>query len=129
MNPLPKWALANPIPAIHDFESLTVIDQTARIYGAMNTLINEYNKFAETVNTQLSSFTEEEHEARTTFEKEITELMRQFRCDMEQYLVVNLDDTAVKYLNSAINEGRINLAYDPDSESLDLIITEVNEDE
>lgn len=128
MNQLPKWVLANPFPAIHDFESLTVIDQTARIYGAMNTLINEYNRFADAVNKQLSSFTESEEEKRKAFEESITKVMHQFRCDMNQYLAVNLEETAARILTSAINSGRIDFAYDPETESLDVRIMEVISD-
>ena len=107
MNLLPKWALANQLPAIHDFESLTVLEQTARIYGAMQSMIGEYNKFADDVN------------------RNITE----FQCSMEKYLVLNLDITAANYLNSAINEGRINLVYDPETENLNFEITGVDNNE
>lgn len=124
MNALPKWALANPFPAIHDFESLTVLDQTARIYGAMNQLINEYNAFADAVNDHLSTFTETEKEAREEFELQITKVMREFRCSMEQYLEVNLEETATKLINAAIDEGRILIEqYDPDNESLNIALT------
>ena len=30
---LPKWILTNKFPAFHDTESLTAIEQTARVYG------------------------------------------------------------------------------------------------
>lgn len=122
MNALPKWALANPFPAIHDFESLTVIDQTARIYGAMNALIEEYNKFAETVNDQLSTFTESEQEARKEFELQITKVMNEFRCSMEQYLKLNLEGTATALINEAIEAGRLVVEqYDPATESLNIV--------
>ena len=109
---LPKWVLANPFPALHDFESLTVIDQTARIYGAMQTLINEYNAFADTVNNQLASFTEDEAEARSDFELHITKVMNQFRCDMEQYLKINLKDTAETIFVNGLTDGTIRIPVD-----------------
>lgn len=112
MNLLPKWALANPFPAIHDFESLTVIDQTARIYGAMQTLIKEYNDFAEAANKQLASFTEDETEARKEFELQITKKMNEFLCSMEQYLKVNLDETATKVLIEGLSTGSIEIPTD-----------------
>ena len=119
MNALPKWVLANPFPAIHDFESLTVIEQTARIYGAMNSLIEEYNKFADTVNGQLSTFTESEQKSREEFEQEITKVMREFVCRMEKHWVVNMETTARDIINEAIEAGRM-LIYDPGTESLNL---------
>lgn len=112
MNQLPKWVIANPFPAIHDFESLTVIDQTARIYGAMQTLIGEYNKFADSVNTALGTFTEDETTARAEFETNITELYRAFSCQMEKYLRLNLDDTAAKVIIDGMNNGSIPVPTD-----------------
>lgn len=123
MNTLPKWVLANPIPAIHDFESLTVLEQTARIYGAMNSLIVEYNTFADQVNKAVSEFTGTEENSRKEFENLITKVMREFQCSIEKHLVLNLDTTAAEYLNSAINEGRITLEYDPETENLNFNIT------
>lgn len=124
MNTLPMWVLANPFPAIHDFESLTVNEQTARIYGAMNQLISEYNKFADTVNEQNSKFTESEQEAREEFELQITKVMREFRCAMEQYLKMNLENTAADLINAAIEDGRILvLQYDPETEALNIGLT------
>lgn len=112
MNLLPKWVLANPFPAIHDFESLTVIDQTARIYGAMQTLINEHNAFAEEANKQLASFTDDETEARKEFELHITKVMNEFRCSMDQYLRLNLEDTATKVIIEGMNDGTIPFMVD-----------------
>lgn len=124
MNLLPKWALVNPFPAIHDFESLTVIDQTARIYGAMNGLINEYNAFADQVNKHLSSFTGTEQKSREEFEEKITKVMREFMCSMEKYLKINLEDTATTLINEAIEDGRILVQrYDPETESLNIALT------
>lgn len=124
MRALPKWVLANPFPAIHDFESLTVLEQTARIYGAMNTLIEEYNKFADTVNDQLSTFTESEKDSREEFETNITKVIMEFRCSMEQYLKLNLTDTAQTLLNEAIKAGSITVieSYDEANESLNMIL-------
>lgn len=123
MNALPKWALANPFPAIHDFESLSVIEQTARIYGAMNALITEYNNFADTVNKQLSGFTGSEHEAREDFEQKITKVIREFMCSWEQKKY-DMDDVIRELVNEAIASGRITIAeaYDPETESLNMVV-------
>lgn len=112
MNQLPKWALVNHFPAIHDFESLTAIEQTARIYGAMQTLIIEYNAFAEAANEQIAAFSEEETEAREEFELEITKVMNEFRCSMEKYLKLNLDETATQVILEGMNNGSIPVPTD-----------------
>ncbi len=80
MNQLPKWVLANPFPAIHDFESLTVLEQTARLYGAMAALIKEYNIFSETMTKQLATFSENEKEAREDFQHDMMKVVRQLMC-------------------------------------------------
>lgn len=119
MNTLPKWVLVNPIPAIHDFESLTVIDQTARIYGAMNQLIEEWNKMIE----QLSGFEKSETESREEFELKITKVIREFMCSWNQK-TDNLEAFAKTIMNEAIAEGKITIeeVYDPETESLNLIV-------
>lgn len=112
MNQLPKWALANPFPAIHDFESLTVLEQTARIYGAMTALIDEYNGFADAVNVQLAAFSDDETEARKEFELQIAKVMKQFTCTMEQYLKTNLDNTARMVIEDGLESGAITIPTD-----------------
>lgn len=120
MQVLPNWVLANKYPAIHDYESLTVVEQTARIYGAMNALIEEFNNLADRAN----NFAESEQEARKEFELQITKVMNEFRCCMEQYMKLNLEGTAEKLLNEAITAGNISITevYDPVTESLNMII-------
>lgn len=53
MKLLPIWTLTKGLPAFNDAESATVIEQTYKIYKAMNELITEYNAFAESVNKKI----------------------------------------------------------------------------
>ena len=119
MNTLPKWALANPFPALHDFESLTVIDQTARIYGAINQLIEEWNKMIE----QLSGFEKSETESREEFELKITKVVMEFMCSWNQK-TEDLERFAETIINEAIESGRITIreVYDPETESLNMVV-------
>ena len=119
MNTLPKWALANPFPALHDFESLTVIDQTARIYGAINQLIEEWNKMIE----QLSGFEKSETESREEFELKITKVIMEFMCSWNQK-TEDLERFAETVINEAIESGRITIreVYDPETESLNMVV-------
>ena len=112
MQLLPKWVMLNTYPAIYDFESMTATEQTARVYGAMQTLIGEYNKFADSVNTALGTFTEEEQEARKEFETKITKVYREFSCQMDKYLRLNLDETATKVIIDGMNNGSIPVPTD-----------------
>ena len=120
MQRLPNWVLANPFPAIHDFESLTVLDQTARIYGAMNKLIEEYNNFVDEAN----KFAASQQQARSEFELRITKVMNEFMCSTEQYMKQNLESTAEKLLNEATAAGAVTVTevYDPVTESLNMVI-------
>jgi hypothetical protein len=116
---LPKWLPENPFPAIHDFESLTAIEQTARINGAMNQLICEYNKMLE----YLAASEESEQESREEFELKITKVIREFMCSWEQK-TADIERFAETIINEAIQTGKITITevYDPETESLDLIV-------
>lgn len=112
MQLLPKWVLPPTMPSIYDLESYTALEMTAKVYGAMNTLIAEYNKFADSVNAALGTFTDEETAARTNFETEVTKVYRQFMCQMEQYLQINLDTTAKNIIWGSIEDGTIPMPTD-----------------
>lgn len=56
MNLLPHWVLTDKFPAFYDSESKTALEQTARVYAAMQELITEYNKFVESVNGAITDF-------------------------------------------------------------------------
>lgn len=45
INNLPKWCFTDLHPAVHDHESLTAIEMVSRLYGKMQELVTEYNKF------------------------------------------------------------------------------------
>lgn len=119
MNVLPKWLLANPFPAIHDFESLTVLEQTARLYGAVNGLITEYNNTVE----KLETYMKQETASREDFELKITKVMNEFMCSLEEHLT-DLNVVAAEIVTKAIEAGEITiqLTYDPDKESLDMAV-------
>jgi ElaB/YqjD/DUF883 family membrane-anchored ribosome-binding protein len=119
MNALPKWALSNPFPAIHDFESLSVIEQTTRIYGAMNQLITEYNNLVD----QLETYKQTETEAREDFETKITKVIREFLCEMEKRFE-DVSAVVAEQVNQAIQEGRLSVTehYDTETESLNMFI-------
>lgn len=56
IKPLPAWALINRFPAFYDHESLTAVEQTARLYGKVNELIEAYNKYVTEINSSLVEF-------------------------------------------------------------------------
>ncbi len=56
MKKLPYWILTDEFPSFYDCESKTAVEQTARVYGAMQKLIDEYNKFIDDLNAELENF-------------------------------------------------------------------------
>lgn len=128
MQLLPKWVLPPALPSVYDSESMTVLEVTAKLYGAMNTLIKEYNEFADTVNKKLNTFTETEKEAREEFEKQITELMRNFQTMITERigaLESDISAETTKIVNQAIRSGVIVISenYDPETESLTIAVS------
>lgn len=67
MRLLPHWVLSDKFPAFYDSESATAIEQTAKLYAAVNELIAEYNKFVDGVNLQIKEFIDSSHKDFETF--------------------------------------------------------------
>jgi hypothetical protein len=126
MKQLPNWVLTNPLPSVYDRESVTAIEMVAKLYGAMQELIDELNKCEK----EISGFMAEETENRTDFEMEITKVMRQFICKMEGTLqqidsivetkLEEVDQAVTDAVNSAIASGAISImqSYNPETEEM-----------
>ena len=56
MKRLPKWCITDKFPALYDTESATAIEMTAKVYGAMNELIDDYNAWVDKINAQIEAF-------------------------------------------------------------------------
>lgn len=78
MQLLPKWVLTNERPAFFDTESGSAIVQTARVYGAMQELIKEYNAFADATNKIITEFKAESAEEMECFKRCLTELIENY---------------------------------------------------
>lgn len=52
---LPKWVLTGTNPAFYDMDSKTAVEQTARVYGKMSELVEDYNKFADELNLEVTN--------------------------------------------------------------------------
>lgn len=111
MQRLPHWLINNKFPAVYDTESATAIEQTAKVYGAMQTLIDEYNKFVDDLNANISSFETSTNKNIEDFKECITTTMRNYIETLDvkvdsavDYMKVNLRETAENYLASVIDE-------------------------
>lgn len=146
MRLLPKWALVHPLPSVYDFESVTAIQQTARVYGAMQEMIREYNNFADQINkeivdfigssaTEISNFKESvEKRIRCKFE-EMDAAFAKMKVDVTNHADAKIveiyqqqiHDQLEQIVNEKIASGDIpiTLVYDPETESLNMAISEV----
>ena len=132
MNRLPKWVIPSKFPALFDLESATVIEQTAKLYGAMQTLIDEYNNFVEAVNANIEAF---ENGMVSNYEEFTVGLRQEFQdfidvidlriTDAENYMRNNIERVTAETMNRAIQNGTIRIAeqYDEATESYNLIVT------
>lgn len=78
MRKLPHWTLTQKRPAIYDTESATAVEQTAKIYGAMNELIDEYNAFVDNLNAEIEAFETSTNQDIECFKTSMTELQTNF---------------------------------------------------
>lgn len=117
MNKLPKWVIPSKYPALYDLESATVIEMTAKLYGSMNTLIDEYNNYISTLNKDLNSFETELLNANECFKKLMTEFVNNFiqcvdtKIDKQNADIAGALDDVVKTAESvtekAIADGKV----------------------
>ena len=75
---LPKWRLTNPFPTHYDTESGSAIQQTAKVYKAMQNLVKEYNEFSEAVKNSINAHDTEVDERLQQFEIEFSQKFQDF---------------------------------------------------
>lgn len=151
MVPIPTlrpWLL-QPFPSIYELQSATNTEMVAKLHGAMNNLITNYNKFVEDISTELETFsgsTSTEIQIFTqSVEKRINDQFNELNAQFLK-LQADLREYAAQYLESVqgvlppattadngkilqVLKGEWTLAtpafkYDPETESLNLIIGE-----
>lgn len=108
---LPRWVLTNPIPAVLDTESVTAIEMVAKLYGAMQGLIDEYNAFAERTEKSVNDFMNDSNADREVFQIAMRQEFQDFIdvvdmkvTEAETYMRTNLREIAETYLAGIINE-------------------------
>lgn len=78
MRKLPHWTLTQKRPSIYDTESATAVEQTAKVYGAMQELIDEYNDFVDKLNAEIEAFETSTNQDIECFKTTMTELQTNF---------------------------------------------------
>lgn len=138
MQLLPSWIMTNRNPAFYDSESGSTIEMTARVYNAMQTLIQEYNAFVEQINSSIIGFEGETKEEIEQFKTCITELTYNFiHCieekidkqdvviaDAVDYMKTNIAKETDEVVNQLIDDGKITceFAYNAENEEMTLTI-------
>lgn len=112
MELLPKWELTGTLPAFSDDDSSTVIEMTYKLYNTMQTLISEYNSFADSVNSKILAFESEYHSDFESFtssiRQEIQEFTNTFNSNIAS-LTSRLSEVDSKYQTSTTNlQNQIN---------------------
>lgn len=75
---LPKWAYSDLLPAFHDVESGTAIQQTAKLYAVIKGMVDDYNKFAEEVNITVEKYMCDVNTDQEQFKNEMTKLIHDY---------------------------------------------------
>lgn len=133
---LPKWVVANKYPAFYDLESMTSIEQTARLYGAVQELIESFNTFVSLVDSELTNFSEEYKHTNEVHEVSIRQLIQDFFDSVETALqlqnskIASVENSFVVNIGKAvaneIQKGNINVAllYNENGENIEIAISE-----
>jgi uncharacterized protein YdcH (DUF465 family) len=126
---------------VYETESATPIEMTAKLYGAMQKLIEDYNGFADQINKEIETFTSSSATEIDNFKKSIEQRLickfndmdarlNEVKVEIPAYVDKKVADIYEQYLdgymsqliNEKIAAGDINitLVYDPASESLSI---------
>lgn len=118
---LPNWVLTNPKPGFYDTESLTVIEQTAKLYKTIQDLINSYNEFTTNIENGCNDFETEINKAQTDFINQVNEIVHDYIAMIDEkiiqqdlviaeavnYFKNNINDTLSDAITEIINSGEI----------------------
>ena len=141
MRQLPHWCLTNRKPGFYDTESATVVQETAKLYRAMQELINEYNEFVEQLQSEINEFTESTNKNYEEFTNHINKIMHEYIMKIDEkikmqdlvinnavdYFKNNLVATVDSLLKDYIDNGYIFIElsdnYNSETEELELVST------
>lgn len=124
MKNLPNWVLTNPFPSFYDSESGTAIQQTAKVYAAMQELIKEHNSFMEQLNNTINEINCDNQK----FKESITQIVENYIKVIDEKIKLQ-DEEISKYgdnlIKQAIEEGKIvaEPEYEEGTENLSIKIS------
>ena len=121
MRQLPNWVLTNPFPAFYDSESGSAIEQTAKVYKAMqelNETIKSIDKDNEEFKVYITNLVE-------NYIKMIDEKIIQQDKYINEIVLKEVDKT----VEEVINSGKITAVgtYDETTEELNIVLNYTKE--
>lgn len=137
---LPHWVLTDLQPAFYDVESGTTLQQTAKMYGKMQELIDLYNEFVTKVNKYIKDFEDGIIEDFEEFRNCIIKVMNDYIetidtkinlqdtkiADAIEYMKENIVTTTNEVFRQALLDGEVTATlvenYNPETEELTLSI-------
>lgn len=104
MRKLPKWCITDTFPSLYDNESATAIEQTAKLYGAVNDMIDEYNAWVDKINNTIEEFINDTNADYETFKVALRQEFQDF-IDVVDLKLRSQDST----IENAVNYMKTNL--------------------
>lgn len=102
INDLPHWIFTDLQPAFNDTESLTAIEMVSRVYGKLQEIIDEYNKYVDEINNVIEGFITGSEQDQAEFEAKINKIMHDYiiMIDSKIKLQDETIDKAIEYMTT-----------------------------
>ena len=139
IKPLPYWVVPNTLPGFYETEGATAIQMVARIYGKIQDLIEDYNKFVDQVNQHIEEYETNINQSFECFKNRMIQTMNDYIETIDnkiniqddkiaeaiEYMKDNIVATTTNIINQAIENGDIEVAlnYNAETEALSIVIT------
>lgn len=128
---LPHWVLTGVTPNVFDSESVSGVEANARLYGKMQELIEDYNKFVDEINKAITDYTESDKKDTETFKTCITNLIENYIKSVDlkisnQDLIIENQDLKIANQDKKIDEN-LTFIKDNINETIEAIVNEMYE--
>lgn len=97
---LPTWAILKSRYAFRDVESDTAIEQTARLYQAIQDIIDSCNEFSKSIQNEVDTFTTNQSKDYEENKATLTKIVHEFIHSIDTKV-----DTAVNYMTENLSES------------------------
>jgi DNA anti-recombination protein RmuC len=102
---LPNWAILRSRYAFEDTESNTAVEQTARLYKAIQEIIDSCNEFSKSIQNEVDTFTTNQSKDYEENKAELTKIMHEFIHSIDTKV-----DTAVNYMTDNLTDAVQNMS-------------------